>query len=148
MTKPYIIPASAPSDRPLNTLGEIKTALSSTGSYFFEPDTLRFFNSRASENVYPTPYGTFFVTSERDSGDPRMYTVRFIAATAVQTPREWNDGEVQMITHKRLDLADTSINAFRRYASGSGAHKAARSMQRQLQQSSVGTALEVEESEA
>lgn len=131
--KPYITITGAPSDRPFSTLSEIKTAMINTGSHFWDKDAMRFFNSRASGNVYPTPFGTFFVTSERqDYTTARRYTVRFIAATEVQTVYTSPDGTEYPMAHDRLDLVDTSADAFQRFASASGAHNAAANLRAEM----------------
>ena len=44
--------------------------------YWFSPDTMRFFRSRVSDQVYQGPGGIYFVSSERGPEMPRMYTVR------------------------------------------------------------------------
>ncbi len=45
--------------------------------HFFEPATLRFFNSRVGSDVFSGPGGIFFITSERFNRESRrMYTVR------------------------------------------------------------------------
>lgn len=62
----------------LHTISEIKAHAAAAGSYFFFPGTVRSFDSRISERVYPVKDGAFFVTSERDwySNNPRKYSVR------------------------------------------------------------------------
>lgn len=57
-------------------LSQIKSANRAAGFYFFEPDTMRFFKSRALDQVFDGPRGVFFVTSERDGDNARRYTVR------------------------------------------------------------------------
>jgi hypothetical protein len=70
--------------------------------HFFDPDTLRWWGSRVSSKLYG---GRFFVTSELSfCRDDRRYTVRFAC----------DDGTVE------------TIGEFRKYASWSGAHAAAR----------------------
>lgn len=56
------------------------------GSYFFEPDTMRFFRSRLLEPVYPSEAenATYFVTSEVPYGR-REYTVRKFINCTVKT---------------------------------------------------------------
>lgn len=55
------------------------------GLHFFDADTMRFFKSRiewmghgpfANDPVIQGPGGVFFVTSEKNNGHPRKYTVR------------------------------------------------------------------------
>ncbi len=52
---------------------EVKQRNASGGQYFFDTDTMRFFNSRVSNILYG---GRYFVTSERCGYDSRLYTVR------------------------------------------------------------------------
>jgi hypothetical protein len=77
--------------RPILSLIQIKQAMQSRGSHFWDKDTMRSFQSRAYDDVYPTWCGTYFITSEKDrpwswSGgmgaweSKRRYTVRFIAS--------------------------------------------------------------------
>ena len=57
-----------------NTLKEIKAANAAAGQHFFEPATMRFFNSRVSARLIA---GRYFISSERfDETTPRRYTVR------------------------------------------------------------------------
>ena len=61
------------------TMADIKKWNSHKGWHFFEPGTMRFFNSRVSGDVYPRKDGKaiYFVTSERFSErTPRQYSVR------------------------------------------------------------------------
>ncbi|NML65919.1 hypothetical protein HHL22_11950 [Hymenobacter sp. RP-2-7] len=59
------------------TLSDIQTANRAAGRYFFSPDTMRYFRSRASERVHQGPGGIYFVTSEQyDRASPRLFTVR------------------------------------------------------------------------
>ena len=60
------------------TMSQIKQANQAIEHHFFEPATLRFFNSRVGSIVYEGENGRlFFVTSEQCSDDhPRLYTLR------------------------------------------------------------------------
>lgn len=63
------------------TITEIKSLAMSSGSHFFDADTLRFFSSRVSSRVHVGVSGrrVYFVTSEQyDTGYVRKYTVRKI----------------------------------------------------------------------
>jgi hypothetical protein len=77
-------------------IDDIKMRNHAAGFYFFEPATLRFFDSRTLSEVYQGPGGVFFVTSERFHGStytgPRLYTVRkFNPVTAdIDTHGEYN----------------------------------------------------------
>ena len=58
------------------TIDDIKTANKVRHHHFFDPETIRFFNSRTLPEVYSGPGGIFFVTSERVDTGPRFYKVR------------------------------------------------------------------------
>ena len=113
---------------PLRTVTEVVQAVQFTGSHFFSKDTMRFFGSRYYQDVYPTKFGTFFITSEKDSGpyaaweSKRRYTVRFVAARRVRSAYWRHNVSVS----KRGQLVDImpddfgafgSLNAARRHAS-------------------------------
>ena len=85
-------------------LDHIKTANRVRGHHFFDRDTMRFFDSRASE---PVIGGRFFVTSERfkpltGSAHVRRYTLREACADGqVRTV-----GEFQAFASKAAALAE------------------------------------------
>lgn len=54
-----------PEHRPFRTVDEIRDANRRAGDHFFDPDTMRSFQSRVLHGVYA---GRFFITSERDRG--------------------------------------------------------------------------------
>lgn len=63
----------------------LRRAVRATGSYFFEPDTMRFFNSRLSPFILHTERGLLFITSEQFVSyypeyhkEPRQYTLRIL----------------------------------------------------------------------
>ena len=61
------------------SIRQIRQANEDAGYHFFEPSTMRFFDSRvASKQVYPKATGgSYFITSERfDWNSPRLYTIR------------------------------------------------------------------------
>lgn len=67
----------------VHTVADIRAIADHAGSFFFSRDTMRFFNSRLLEGIYPggdskaVPGAVFyFVTSEAYGDDPRHYTVR------------------------------------------------------------------------
>lgn len=67
----------------VHTVADIRAIADHAGSHFFSPNTMRFFNSRVLEGVYPAgdskavPGSLFyFVTSEAYDDAPRHYTVR------------------------------------------------------------------------
>jgi len=93
----------------MKSIGEIKVAAAASEHYreFFAPETLRFWKSRVSSQVFPSRFaGTFFVTSER-SDEARRYTVR----VAVLRGPEFSIG---------------TVGEFRGYRSLQGAVEAAR----------------------
>lgn len=55
------------------TMEMIKYNNERAGQYFFEPATMRFFNSKVYNEVYD---GEYFVTSEKGPDGVRKYTVR------------------------------------------------------------------------
>lgn len=63
----------------LHTVEQIKRRVASTGSHWFDAETMRGFGTRVSSIVYPVADGAFFVTSEYTgfNRDGRAYTVRF-----------------------------------------------------------------------
>lgn len=100
-------------DDRLNTMGQIKHR--HTGNWF-DRDTLRWWSSRVSDNVYPTgitALGTLFVTSEKEEGKVRLYTVR--RATL-------NVGADGMV----LGCSITTEGEFQGHRSSNQAHRVAR----------------------
>jgi catabolite regulation protein CreA len=59
-------------------IDDVKRIAESKGSHFFKPDTMRFFKSRVSDEVYQAANSTllYFVTSERGPDMPRRFSVR------------------------------------------------------------------------
>jgi len=58
------------------TINEIKQLNEQAGHHFFSPDTMRFFNSRIGSTVKVKGTLAYFVTSERDYAQPRLYSLR------------------------------------------------------------------------
>lgn len=61
------------------TVADMRKFNSLRGFHFFEPASMRFFNSRVLGDTFPAADGSavYFVTSERfDATTPRLYTVR------------------------------------------------------------------------
>ncbi len=81
------------------TITEIKQRNRAAGFYFFEPATMRFFDSRVVPGTYTSKNGelVYFITSEQFHGsagsEPRKFTVRqFNIKTAdIDTPGQFND---------------------------------------------------------
>lgn len=91
-------------DKPIYSLAEARQANAGAGCHWFSPDTLRWFRGRVLESTFTVvPDGTLFVSSERDRGEPRRYSVRFIRSTGERR------GSV------------TTVGTFGQYASRNGA---------------------------
>jgi hypothetical protein len=105
----------------MTSLDDVKERARSVGNHFFDPGAMRSFGSRISENVYPTDFGTYIVTSERDRG---VYT-----SYGFSQAESW---AVRRYTIRFVDLAGIfhSASEFGQYLSYSGAHKAAERMQK------------------
>lgn len=87
------------------TLADIKEANRNAGLHWFSPDTVRFFKSRFSEDIYPLPDGgAMFVSSERGPDDVRAYSVRLARA----------DGSIE------------TVGGFQAHATSRAAHAAAK----------------------
>ena len=82
----------------VTSAASIRAIADGAGSHFFDADTMRFFNSRLLEGVYPaetnngkwdarTGNAFYFVTSERPDWAPRHYTVRKMTLTTVRGGR-------------------------------------------------------------
>lgn len=115
-------------DHRLNSLGQIISAHNASGGHFFDKDSMRFFNSRVSEMVYPTfgDFGTLFVTSERDSGSSYGHHARFYTVRRAY----WStDNEPGSSTFGQDYISLETVGEFQQYMSRSGAHKAAKRIQ-------------------
>ena len=56
-----------------------KLATEGKSPYFFNPDTMKFFNSKVYKDVRKVEKGYLFLTSEVFGDDSRHYAVRFIS---------------------------------------------------------------------
>lgn len=104
---------------------EVIQCVQATGSHFFDRDTMRTFNSRLHDPVYPAKFGTFFITSEKDRpmtysdgtysrgawNGQRRYTVRFVAAR-----RTFARYDGHVYTYTRGQLIDTMPDDFGAFA--------------------------------
>lgn len=100
-------------ERTFTSIEHVMAANRNLGHYFFERDTMRFFQTRVGSTLYG---GRLFVTSERDDSygsaawdGQRRYTVR----------RANGDGSI------------TTVGEFGQYASRAGANAAADRMARE-----------------
>lgn len=96
------------------TQQELKQAVASTGSHFFDAETMRWFGSRlCGEPVTDATGAVWFVTSERDShgaawGGRRMYSVR-----------SWNGQTIDTVGGFGAHATRSSaLSAMRRLAGG------------------------------
>lgn len=80
------------------------------GSHYFDKDTMRFFNSKLLDPIYPDGGAgvTYFVTSERGPGMARRYSVRVFKDCGVKTVGEF----------QQYRTADAAKTAARRLAKG------------------------------
>lgn len=92
-----------------DTISEIKQVNAAIGHHFFEPASMRFFESKiASRTVYG---GHFFITSERFTGSdgvsqPRMYTLRACYNGKVETVGEFQQYRtIEEAKHAAKELA-------------------------------------------
>ena len=61
------------------TISQLKSRNRAAGYHFFEPATMRFFDSRIERNVWTVGNGHAFITSEQfGANTPRLYTARFM----------------------------------------------------------------------
>lgn len=65
----------------MTTITEIKRANKAGGQFFFEPDSMRFFDSHVHPEVFEGAGDVLFITSEQFHGsdgrsNPRKYTIR------------------------------------------------------------------------
>lgn len=95
----------------MKTINEIKAANKAAGFFYFEPDTMRFFDSRVESPVYPDEKGgAYFVTSEQFHGsqgsEPRFWTVRHCnSAGAISTARgfDYQEFDTSEDVHEMLE---------------------------------------------
>ena len=95
------------------SIAAIRAANAALGHYFFDADTLRFFGSRISEDVYG---GRYFVTSERD----RPVSSRFPAA--------WNGERRYTVREAAPDGSISTVGTFGGYRTLAAAKRAAQAL--------------------
>lgn len=78
----------------ITSADDIRATANGAGSHFFDAATMRFFNSRLLEGVYPldgweSKEGArfIFITSERYEDEPRHYRVRMMTLTTQRDDR-------------------------------------------------------------
>ena len=90
-------PAELIGPHPINTVEDMRDTAERAGSFYFSPDTMRFFSSRIMSDIFPTGLERgYFVTSERDTAGAawdgaRRYTVRRYFVTRNTNGAPWFD---------------------------------------------------------
>lgn len=107
----------------INSLYTLKRNAEHLGNHFFDADTLRFFSSRVSEQIYRVDDSRgYFVTSEENVGyGPRLYSVRAYEIRAPHTPRPAREQDEIMETH--------TVGTFQGYGTAREAHTRAAELQ-------------------
>lgn len=85
------------------SIDDVKECARVCGSYWFEPDTMRFFKSRVGERIYPDGRGgAYFVSSEKGPHGPRAYSVRYYdpAKCNIDTVGEFQGYRTSTQAHK------------------------------------------------
>lgn len=93
------------------TKTELKAKVRATGSHFFDPDTMRFFNSKLI-SVYEGPSGVFFVTYEKGPHGPGAYTIRTLRHDGVSTVGDFNALPKAAATKMARTLAGHASNTY------------------------------------
>jgi hypothetical protein len=111
------------------SIDDLRKAADDLGSHYFEPATMRFFNSRVLEGIYRPSIQThprtgLFVTSERFSDysqgfvNPRLYSIRRFTITRTTCP--YLDG----IGGRTVDLIEfETVGEFQEFATAATAKR-------------------------
>jgi hypothetical protein len=106
---PYSMPVEALAWRDVE---ELKAAVTSSGSNFFRPDTMKFWRSRVASDLTGVPGtlgGIFFITSETNYDHTgRVYSVRW----TYRAP----DDQTSMIQVSRFDWEGATLAQARAFA--------------------------------
>ena len=105
-------------ERTFTSIEHVMAANRNLGHYFFERDTMRFFQTRIGSTLYG---GRYFVTSERDSD----------YATSVRHEAAWDGQRRYTVRRANGDGSITTVGEFGQYASSAGANAAADRMARE-----------------
>ena len=97
------------------SVAAIREANAAIGHYFFNPETLRLFRSRISEDVYG---GRYFVTSERDE------------AVSSRFPAAWNGERRYTVREASPDGSVSTVGSFGAYGTLAEAKRAAKALAR------------------
>lgn len=111
----------------VTTSGDVRAIADSAGSNFFDPDTMRFFDSRLLEGVYPAasnggnPWESregsqfAFVTSDSNEWEGRKYSVRILTLSSQRDNRPAVDIS-SLDSAYRLDTAAQARRAAKLWA--------------------------------
>lgn len=92
---------------------DLKELAQQSGNHFFDPKTMRFFNSRASKHVRMlNPDCGLFVTSEKYEDEPRKYTVRIFTINSYINQFGANRLRVDIDTFGEFQQYNTSREAW------------------------------------
>ncbi|MCL4204621.1 MAG: hypothetical protein KJ000_19205 [Pirellulaceae bacterium] len=94
------------------TINAIQEEMTQAGSHWWDKDTMRFFRTRVSEQVYQGPGGIYFVTSEKNGDEPRAYSVRQYQPSRqhVDTIGKFNEMSRDQAHREAKRLASTSLD--------------------------------------
>lgn len=100
---------------------DIRAVADGAGSHFFDPDTMRFFNSRLLSGAWVLDgneckpgHRYLFVTSERYGDEPRHYTVRIMTLGTVRDNRPAVDIDTLSCPYPSAREARAAMNAHAR----------------------------------
>jgi len=93
------------------TVNEIKRFMRAAGSHWFDPNTMRFFETEVERSVYQGPGGVYFVTSEQPPYGPRRWSVRqfWPSAAEIGTVGEFCEVDRDEAMSAALRLARTPL---------------------------------------
>lgn len=93
----------------LSTLGDVERLNASSGHHFFDADTLRFFKGRIDYG-YGLMFGRFFVTTEKNEGEPRRATLRAAMDDgSIETVGEFQQFRSPAAAEKAMQKGRTAI---------------------------------------
>lgn len=116
------------------TVNDIKALALNAGHHYFDPDSMRFFQSKVEPEAYAGVGGTYFVTSEKSAHAARKWSIRQVFTDpfgidtvggfgAYKTPREAKD-EARRLS--RTPLQEQFERAVQAWEDAAGVYKGAR----------------------
>lgn len=98
----------------IKTTEDLKDLARQHNNHFFNPSTMRFFNSRASKYVRMlNPDRGLFVTSEKYEDEPRKYTVRIFTINPYQDQYGATQLRIDIDSFGEFQQYDSSREAWR-----------------------------------